>query len=163
MHSTLITTAFLAAASLASAFPHTSHAKIPTNFLLVTTSSGEPKANSSLLPAVSATSLFDPYYQTNFLLRLIGPGYGSLPRFNLTSGTLESLAAGPHGIGEFEYNSTVVRTGEELQFAPSKQPAGNLGLRGGYLLTVGGVAEGWKVCDGELEQSVVSPYHVVRC
>ena len=33
---------------------------------------------------------------------------------------------------------------------------GNLGLKDGFLLTVGGEAVGWKVCDGELGQRVVS-------
>lgn len=143
-------------AGLAAVLPFTTSAPTnPTNFLLVTTTSHTPCANSSDLASVSATSLFDPYYQTNYLLRTIAPGYGSLPRFNLTGGTLESLASGPHGVGEFEYNSTAVRAGEELQFAPSKEPAGRLGLKDGFLLSVGGKATGWTICDGELEERVV--------
>ena len=128
----------------------------PTNFYLVTTTSSTKPGNSSLLPAVSATSLFDPLAQTNYLLRLIGPGYNSLPLFNLTDGTLETEAAGPHGVGEFEYNSTRVSAGEDLMFAPAVQPKGNLGLADGFLLTVGGESEGWTVCAGDLGQQVVS-------
>jgi hypothetical protein len=128
----------------------------PTNFYLVTTTSSTRSGNSSLLPNVSATSLFDPLAQTNYLLRLIGPGYNSLPLFNLTDGTLETEAAGPHGIGEFEYNSTRVRAGEDLMFAPAAQPKGNLGLEDGFLLTVGGETEGWRVCAGDLGQEVIS-------
>ena len=128
-----------------------------TNFYLLTTTSLTQNSNTSLLPSVSATSLFDPLAQTPYLLRLIGPGYNSLPQFNLsTDGTLETETAGPHGIGEFEYNSTRVRSGEDLKFAPEAQPKGNLGLEDGYLLTVGGETEGWRICEGELGQQVVS-------
>lgn len=128
----------------------------PTNFLLLTTTSPDPRTNSTLLPNANLTSLFDPLAQTNYLLRLTGPGYNTLPRFNLTSGgTLETEAAGPHGVGEFEYNSTRVAAGEELMFAPAKQGKGNLALEGGFLLTVGGEREGWRVCEGDLGQQVV--------
>jgi hypothetical protein len=127
-----------------------------TNFFLLTTTSPTKVGNSLLLPAVSATSLFDPLAQTNYLLRLIGPGYNSLPRFNLTDGTLETEVTGPHGIGEFEYNSTRVSAGEDLMFAPQAQAKGNLGLTDKFLLTVGGEREGWKICEGDLGQQVVS-------
>lgn len=160
-----ITALLLAAAGLATALPTnytTPQEELPTNFLLLTTTSSEALQNSSLLPSVSATSLYDPLAATNYLLRLIGPGYNSLPRFNLTDGTLETEARGPHGIGEFEYNSTRVRAGEELNFAPETQPKGNLGLADGFLLTVSGQSEGWKVCDGDNGQQVVSIF-CFRC
>ncbi|KAF2718187.1 hypothetical protein K431DRAFT_287921 [Polychaeton citri CBS 116435] len=125
-------------------------------FYLVTTTQSTSSSNSSLLANVSATSLFDPYYQTNYLLRLIDPGYLSLPTFNLTSGTLHTAASGPHNIGpEQQYNSTFVEAGSELQFAPSVQTKGNVGLWEGYLVTVGGSCEGWTICDGELGQVVI--------
>jgi hypothetical protein len=134
----------------------------PSNFLLVTTSSCEPSANSSLLPNVSATSLFDPFYQSNFLLRTIAPGYGSLPRFNLSSsGVLQTISTGPHGLDFFVINSTSVIEGEELQFVAENPAAGNLGLRDGYLLALGGDGNGWTLCDGGLGQSVVSFCHGV--
>lgn len=163
--STLLTTLAASTLNLATALPTTANTtnnneKNPTNFLLLTTTSAtQPTSkNTTHLPSVNATSLFDPLAQTNYFLRLIGPGYNSLPRFNLTSsGTLETEAVGPHGIGEFEYNSTRVRAGEELMFAPEEQEKkGNLGLEAGFLLTVGGEREGWRVCEGELGQSVVS-------
>jgi hypothetical protein len=131
----------------------------PTNFYLLTTPSPlkSPQNNSSLLPSASLTSLFDPLSQTTYLLRLIGPGYNSLPQFNLTAdGTLETEAAGPHGVGEFEYNSTRVRAGEDLMFEAKEQGKGNLGLEEGFLLSVGGEVEGWRVCEGDLGQQVVS-------
>lgn len=158
MQYTALFTTLLAALTTAAPSP-----KNPTNFLLVTTTSRTSFANSSDLANVSATSLFDPNYQTNYLLRTIAPGYGSLPRFNLTGGTLETLGTGPHGIGEFEYNSTAVRAGEELQFAPSKEPAGRLGLRDGFLLSVGGMVSGWTICDGELEERVVCVPEFLGC
>ncbi|KAH7077747.1 hypothetical protein BKA63DRAFT_542093 [Paraphoma chrysanthemicola] len=127
-----------------------------TNFLLVTTSSLDPSCNSSELKAVSATSLFDPFNQPALLLRLIGPGYNSLPNFTLTSGTLSTYAQAPFGGGTKLYNSTVVEAGKELQFLASAQPAGNLALDAGYLLTVDGEKEGWTICDGPLENEVLS-------
>jgi hypothetical protein len=130
----------------------------PTNFLLVTTTSRHPapNGNSSLLPSVSATSLFDPYYQANFLLRTIDPGYLSLPTFTLTDGTLHTISSGPHGIGTYMYNSTKQLEGTDLQFYALEEADGNLGLEKGRLLTVDGKSEGWTLCDGELEQTVVS-------
>ena len=136
----------------------------PQNFLLLTTTSPhqpQEEKNTSTLPTVSATSLFDPLSNPTYLLRLIAPGYNSLPRFNLTrDGKLETESLGPHGVGEFEYNSTRVRAGEDLKFSSEEGAEqarkGNLGLRDGFLLTVGGEAEGWRVCDGELGQRVVS-------
>lgn len=42
-----------------------------------------------------------------------------------------------------------------LKFLPSVQPAGNIALDGGYLLTVGGEKEGWTICEGALGQRVL--------
>lgn len=53
------------------------------------------------------------------------------------------------------YNSTEVEKGSALQFSPSKQPHGNLGLEDGYLLTVDGKCEGWTICGGDVEESTV--------
>lgn len=126
------------------------------NFLLVTTNQCESAHKSSALANVSATSLFDPFDQSTYLLRLIGPGYNSLPTFNLTNGDLNTQAEEPEAIGEAVYNSTgAVTAGAELGFTPSTEPAGNLGLKDGYLLTVGGQEKGWTICDGPLEQSVI--------
>lgn len=114
---------------------------------------------------MSATSLFDPLDQTPFLLRLIGPGYDSLPRFNLSSSnanaSLTTLTEGPEGFGEYVYTSIPPMQGAELTFLPpgaGKAVGGNgtLGLRGGFLLTVDGVAEGWAVCAGPEGEQVVS-------
>lgn len=127
-------------------------------FFLVTTPQRTPSTNSSLLPYVSATCLFDPYHQPNFLLRLTGPGYGSLPNFTLTDGTLHTsfYNFGPPATGTFEFNSTTVLEGQELQFLAAPQGSGKLGLQDGYLLAVDEAVEGWGVCIGELRQSVVS-------
>lgn len=127
-----------------------------TNFLLVTSSCPDYTANSSLLPDVNATSLFDPNHQETFLLRLIGPGYGSLPVFNLSDATLHTESESPIGFTLEEYNSTTVTSGDELGFEPAEQTQGNLGLKDGYLLSVSGETEGWTVCDGQIGESVVS-------
>jgi hypothetical protein len=98
----------------------------------------------------------DPFNQPALLLRLIGPGYNSLPNFTLTSGTLSTYAQAPFGGGIKLYNSTVIEAGNELQFLASAQPAGNLALDAGYLLTVDGERDGWTICDGPLENEVLS-------
>jgi hypothetical protein len=54
------------------------------------------------------------------------------------------------------YNSTRVTVGSELQFLASQQPAGNIALNEGYLLTVDGQREGWTICDGALGNEVLS-------
>ncbi|KAF2852364.1 hypothetical protein T440DRAFT_447022 [Plenodomus tracheiphilus IPT5] len=131
---------------------------LPTNlatFLLVTTTQPAPNANTSELKAVSATSLFDPFKQPALILRLEPPGYNSLPNFTLSSGTLSTNAQGPFGSTRYEYNSTLVTPGAQLQFLASVQPEGNLALDGGYLLTVGGEREGWTICEGELGEEVL--------
>jgi hypothetical protein len=125
-------------------------------FYLVTTSSSECSTNSTLLPSVSATSLFDPLHQPNYLLRLVGPGYFSLPNFTLTDGVLHSIAAAPFGLETYIYNSTPPVAGTELQFFQSAQGNGGLSLLGGYLLAVNGSGEGWTICSGTLGENVVS-------
>ncbi|KAF2007054.1 hypothetical protein P154DRAFT_541862 [Amniculicola lignicola CBS 123094] len=125
------------------------------DFFLVTTTQAEASPISPDVQAASATSLFAPYYQPNLLLRLIGPGYGSLPIFTLESGNLHTFASGPHGQGYFEYNSTTLTTNGELQFLAEEQPEGNLGLSDGYLLTVDGKSEGWTICDGLLSSRIL--------
>ncbi|KAK5137497.1 hypothetical protein LTR08_008475 [Meristemomyces frigidus] len=144
----------LGASAAASVYPRT---PLPlSTFLLVTTSQCPSASNASLLANVSATSLFDPYSQAIDQLRLIAPGYGSLPRFNITNGDLHTAAAGPHGVGQYVYNSTgVVSPGQELQFTPAVEPNGNLALKNGYLLTVGGEEVGWTICDGDLSEQVI--------
>lgn len=102
------------------------------------------------------TAIQDPFNQPALLLRLTGPGYGSLPNFTLTSGTLSTIASAPFGGAKYLYNSTVVTPGNELQFLASAQPAGNLALDEGYLLTVNGSREGWTICEGALENDVLS-------
>lgn len=98
----------------------------------------------------------DPFHQPALLLRLTGPGYGSLPNFTLTDGTLSTIALAPFGNTYSRFNSTVVTAGSELQFLASVQPAGNIALDEGYLLTVDGQREGWTICEGALSNEVLS-------
>lgn len=125
-------------------------------FYLVTTNQHASATNSSQLQNVSLTTLFSPYYQPNYLLRLIEPGYEFVPTFNLTDGALHSVNNGPHGIGTYVYNSTEVVSGSELQFRAEYEGHGDLSLKDGYLLAVNGTAKGWTICVEELGQSVVS-------
>ncbi|KAI5356512.1 hypothetical protein Slin15195_G082630 [Septoria linicola] len=141
--------------SLASALPA---AQNLTNFFLVTTTSRNSAYNSSALPDVSATSLFDGDGASSDLyqLRLIAPGYNSLPRFNLSDNALHTIAYGAHGLGEYEYESTDVDAGEELDFDPTPEEASNLSLKDGFLLAVDGDCSGWTVCSGAHSQEVIS-------
>lgn len=157
MHSSQLLIA-LAASSLASA---AAAGQDLTDFYLVTTTSREPASESSLLPNVNATSLFDADGPSTDLyqLRLIGPGYGSLPRFDLTDNALHTIAYGAHGNGEYDYESTEVKTGEVLAFDPTPEEGSNVSLKGGYLLAVDGECEGWTICPGARQQAVVSELH----
>lgn len=148
--------AFLAVIVSASPSKRQNATSVLSNFYLVTTDQQTSALNSSSLKNVSLTTLFDPYYQAAYLLRLVEPGYGSVPVFNLTDGTLHVDEAGPHGIGEYEYNSTAVYAGSELQFEAAPEGKGDLELKDGYLLAVNGSAVGWTICTEELGQSVVS-------
>ncbi|KAJ4305245.1 hypothetical protein N0V90_000776 [Kalmusia sp. IMI 367209] len=128
-----------------------------TEFFLVTSEQSDPSTNSSQLRGVHATTPYaeDPVSQSTLLLRLIGPGYNSLPNFTLADGVLSTISSGPHGIGTYKYNSTTVTSGAELQFVAQKQEGGNVGLDGGYLVTVDGEKAGWTVCESESGQEVL--------
>ncbi|KAF2859673.1 hypothetical protein K470DRAFT_282552 [Piedraia hortae CBS 480.64] len=127
------------------------------DFLLVTTTQIDGSADTSKLANVSATTLFNPFNQEEFLLRLIGPGYGYLSRFELTDSDLHTLARKPHSNSQVEYNSTgPVKEHSQLAFAPRPDaPGGNIAFRDGYLLTVNGDPEGWSICHGPMGQSVI--------
>lgn len=43
-------------------------------------------------------------------------------------------------------------------FEAKEQGKGNLGLEDGFLLSVGGESRGWRVCEGDLGQQVVSVF-----
>jgi len=152
--------AFVASlATLATASPLENRAptiNTTTPFYLLTTNSPTYTKNSSLLPTVSLTTLFDPYYQPNYLLRLIAPGYGSVPQFTLSNGVLHTPGKGPHGIGDYIFNSSEVHTGSELEFRTQYEGTGDLSLEKGYLLAVNGSTHGWTICVEELGQRVVS-------
>ncbi|RMY87051.1 hypothetical protein D0862_10779 [Hortaea werneckii] len=157
MHTSIIASAFTALLALSNATPLASRADVlKQDFLLVTTSQAEASNSATALADVSATSLFDPYNQQNYLLRTIADTYASLPRFNLTNGDLHTRATGIEGVGTYVYNSTgTIRAGQEFMLSPQKEPKGNLALKDGYLLTVGGEAKGWTICEGELGLDVL--------
>ncbi|KAF1352136.1 hypothetical protein BDV97DRAFT_292462 [Delphinella strobiligena] len=158
MHFSTLFAAVTSLSAVVAASPITSrqsNTTTPSNFYLVTTDQSTSAANSSALKNVSLTTLFSPYYQTNYLLRLIEPGYESVPTFNLSNGVLHSEDGGPHGVGEYVYNSTAVESGSELEFQPAYQGKGDLSLKDGFLLAVNGSAVGWTICVEELGQSVI--------
>lgn len=129
---------------------------LPSQFYIVTTPSQTCLSNSSLLPNVSATSFFDPFQTSQFQLRLIGPGYLSLPLFTLSNGSLQAWNADAFGQGNYSWSSILPSPGAELLFDQGASGAGGLGFRGeGNLLAVNGSTEGWTICDGEEEESVI--------
>jgi len=157
MHFSTIIAATLATVATASPLAY----RAPTintiqPFYLLTTNTKTYTSNSTLLPNVSLTTLFDPYYQPNYLLRLIAPGYGSVPQFTLSNGVLHTPGQGPHGIGNYIFNSSDVHTGSELEFRAQYEGSGDLSLELGYLLAVNGSSDGWTICVEELDQRVVS-------
>lgn len=146
-------------AALATASPLTRRAPAINSteaFYLLTTNTPTYAANSSQLANVSLTTLFDPYYQPNYLLRLVAPGYGSVQSFTLSDGVLHTPGMGPHGIGNYIFNSSDVHTGSELEFRAQYEGHGDLSLVDGYLLGVNGTTKGWTICVEELGQRVVS-------
>lgn len=155
----------LAASSayLATAFP-TMQQNL-TNFYLVTTTYRDAVSNSSALPDVNATSLFDADSPSSsndlYQLRLIAAGYGSVPQFNLTDNVLHTIAYGAHGLGKYDYESTEVEGGQVLEFDFTAEGGGDLSLKNGYLLAVNGQCTGWTVCLGAHDEAVVSRCLVV--
>ena len=163
--STSLLQLFLVGASGVSAAPHAKREaeKAPSKFYLVTTSSPKCASNSSLLPDVSATSVFAPFQQDTYLLRTQGPGYLQLPVFILegtknTSKSLISFQPDVLGHGNYTYINEPVRANSMLQLAQSGQHeplGGGLSLVG-CALAVNGSISGWTLCTGALSQTIVS-------
>ncbi|KAF1959716.1 hypothetical protein CC80DRAFT_308969 [Byssothecium circinans] len=154
--------AALLSATLSSALPAptttATTSQAPTDFYLVTSDQATPSTNSSQLQGVSATTPFNeaPLSGTTLLLRLLEPGYNSLPSFTFTPATSTlSTTLTSHGVPT-QWNSSAVSANSALQFVASQQKA-NLGLggEGEYLLTVDGKTEGWTVCKSQTGQSVL--------
>ncbi|KAK6362562.1 hypothetical protein TWF730_000019 [Orbilia blumenaviensis] len=131
----------------------------PKDFYLVTSSSPIPCPNSSSLPNASAISTFDPYYQEDYLLRTIGPGYNGLPIFNLKRGNLVTVANLPHGGPEVTFTTKRPKDNTELKFNPAPTNArGPLTVRGG-LVGYHGINNRWYTCPGDFGEFVVSNFH----
>lgn len=133
---------------------------LPPQFYLVTTTSPICISNSSNLPNVSATSFFDPFQQAQFQLRLIGPGYLSIPLFNLTNGSVQAWNSDQFGQGNYTYSSEAPAVEGELLF--DQVQAGETGGGGGLswmgegnLLAYNGSVDGWTICNGDVGQSVI--------
>jgi hypothetical protein len=125
-------------------------------FYLVTTTSLCCLSNSSQLANVSATTLFDPFHAPTFMLRLIGPGYLSLPLFTFSNGTLQTQSSDLLGQGNYTYSSQPITSNADLKFVQGTSGNGGLSFVGeGNLLGVNGSAVGWTICAGDLEQDVV--------
>ncbi|KAF3939227.1 hypothetical protein ABW19_dt0210121 [Dactylella cylindrospora] len=145
-----IATFFTSFAALASA------TNTPINFYLVTSSQATPCQNSAQLADVSAISTFDPYYQENYLLRKIGPGYNSLPIFNLKRGNLETVANQPHGGPLATYTTLRPKDNSELMFNPAPTTArGPLTIRDG-LVGYHGINNRWYTCPGAFGEEVIA-------
>ncbi|PVH99128.1 hypothetical protein DM02DRAFT_19244 [Periconia macrospinosa] len=150
----LLTTLALLSAS-ASALPaSTSSSPDLSSFYLVTSNQSTPASNSSLLPGVSATTPYNPnpLQSSPILLRLLAPGYNSLPTFSLnTTSSVLSTTLTFHNVPT-TYSSSTVKSGEELQFVdtPVEGAAeGGFGVSEDGLLTVGKESKGWMVCTSQ--------------
>ena len=129
-----------------------------SQFYLVTASSPLCDSNSSNIPMAAATSLLRPFHQSNLFLRTIDEGYNSLPQFTFSDGALHTTAGDAFGQGEYPHSTPAPVEGEELQFLRDQQGDAGLTLTGGFLLGVGGITDGWKLCEGPVGQTaVVSP------
>jgi hypothetical protein len=90
------------------------------------------------------------------MLRLIGPGYLSLPRFTLSNGILQTQSPDMFGQGNYIYSSKPVTSNADLEFVRNTSGGGGLSFVGdGNLLGVNGSAVGWTICAGDLEQGVL--------
>jgi hypothetical protein len=135
---------------------HSTCSALQQPFYLVTTTSPHSLSNSSQLANVSATSLFDPFDTPAYMLRLIGPGYFSLPLFTLSDSSLQTQSSDPLGQGNYTYSSGPITPNADLEFVQSKNGGGGLSFVGdGNLLAVDGSAVGWTICAGDLELSVI--------
>ncbi|QDS75559.1 hypothetical protein FKW77_005774 [Venturia effusa] len=157
MKTSLLSTVLLSGfTSLISALP-TAETCLPLTspFLLVTTST--PNCGpSTILPNVSAISVYDPNHSTTLYLRTILPGYNSLPNFTLADGALQTNATGPFGLTTQLYNSTAVAADQSLGFAAAANPAGGLSLSMDYLLANNDDTEGWTLCNDSFGESVIA-------
>ncbi|KAK6508780.1 hypothetical protein TWF481_003550 [Arthrobotrys musiformis] len=128
----------------------------PKDFYLITSSSPISRLNSSDLPDASAISTFDPYYQEDYLLRTIGPGYGGLPVFNLNRGNLVTIASLPHGGPEAAFTTKRPEDDTELKFNPAPTTSrGPLTIRNG-LVGYHGVITRWFACPGDFGEFVIT-------
>ena len=90
------------------------------------------------------------------MLRLIGPGYLSLPLFTLSNGILQTQSSDSFGQGNYTYSSQPITSNADLEFVQDASGDGGLSFVGeGNLLGVNGSAVGWTICEGDLEQDVV--------
>ncbi|KAF3180014.1 hypothetical protein TWF225_001931 [Orbilia oligospora] len=128
----------------------------PKDFYLVTSSSPISCPNSSDLANASAISTFDPYYQEDYLLRTIGPGYNSLPVFNLKRGNLVTIASLPHGGPAATFTTKRPQDDTELKFNPSPNTSrGPLTIRNG-LIGYHGIINRWFTCPGDFGEYVIT-------
>ncbi|KAF2645021.1 hypothetical protein P280DRAFT_514479 [Massarina eburnea CBS 473.64] len=153
MRFSTLSLATLLSATISSALP-----TALTEFYLVTSSQADPSSNSSQLQGVSATTPFDesPISGTKLLLRLLEPGYNTLPKFNLDASTGVLSTTLTSSNVPTQWNSTTVQDNAELQFVAEPQKA-NIGLggKGEYLLSVGNATDGWTICESGSGESVL--------
>ena len=130
-----------------------------SQFYLITASSPLCDPNSANIPMAAATSLLRPFRQAQLLLRTIGEGYLSLPTFTFSDGALHTIAGDALGQGEYPHSTIAPVEGQELQFLRDQAGDANLTLTGGFLLGVGGVTDGWKLCEGPVGDTSVVRSH----
>lgn len=102
--------------------------------------------NSSQLANVSATALFDPIDASTYMLRLIGPGYPSLPRFTLSNRVLQTQIPDMFNQGNYTYSSQSIISNADLEFVQRTSGGSELSFMGDEnLLRAIGSAVGWTI------------------
>lgn len=86
----------------------------------------------------------DPVSLTLFL-RLLAPGYNSLPAFKLSNASTLSTRLST-GRGDYTFDSAPVLAKQELKFFTGQQTLGEISLKDGYLVSVGGNSDRWTIC-----------------
>lgn len=109
-------------------------------------------------PTASTTglNLFDPYYQSNYLLRA-QPNAGSYSSFNLTAGgQLQTWAYPPHGAGPQAIYASEVEEDGDILFNPSFAGHSSGFSFQNRWLAYDGKVKGFTACSGDLGQTVIT-------
>lgn len=125
---------------------------IIVTFNLVSTTVSSPDAVQPALKDDRAIVLFDPYHQSDYLLRL-GDNY-NLPIFSLSKGSLQVKTENFNGQSEITLTSNKLVPGKPVTLSQKSNGSSGISFNGD-LLTVGEYSGFFSVCDGPLGEKVI--------